>query len=63
MTLQVRERSWRVNLIGWTKESSAKLSGGWPAFATENCLRGGDVCMFELIERNDIVLKVHIFRH
>ncbi|XP_034223788.1 B3 domain-containing transcription factor VRN1-like [Prunus dulcis] len=63
VTLQVRERSWPVNLIGWNKESSAKLSGGWPAFATENCLRGGDVCTFELIERNDIVLKVHIFRN
>ncbi|KAI5319449.1 hypothetical protein L3X38_039157 [Prunus dulcis] len=63
VTLQVRERSWPVNLIGWTNESSAKLSAGWSAFATENCLREGDVCTFELIERNDIVLKVHIFRH
>ncbi|CAL2273655.1 unnamed protein product [Prunus armeniaca] len=63
VTLQVGERSWPANLIGWSKESPAKLSGGWTAFATENCLRGGDVCTFELIERNKIVLKVHIFRH
>ncbi|CAL8170915.1 unnamed protein product [Prunus armeniaca] len=63
VTLQVGERSWPANLIGWSKESPAKLSGGWTAFATENCLRGGDVCTFELIERNNIVLKVHIFRH
>ncbi|CAL9025373.1 unnamed protein product [Prunus brigantina] len=62
VTLQVRERSWPVNLIGHTKESGAKLCGGWREFVMENCLMKGDVCIFELIERNDIVLKVHIFR-
>ncbi|XP_016651482.1 PREDICTED: B3 domain-containing transcription factor VRN1-like isoform X2 [Prunus mume] len=62
VNLQVRERSWPVNLIGHTKESGAKLCGGWREFVTENCLMEGDVCIFELIERNDIVLKVHIFR-
>ncbi|BFG37897.1 hypothetical protein CerSpe_241710 [Prunus speciosa] len=62
VTLQVRERSWSVNLIGHTKESGAKLCGGWREFVMENCLMEGDVCVFELIERNDIVLKVHIFR-
>ncbi|KAL6272645.1 hypothetical protein ACE6H2_023337 [Prunus campanulata] len=62
VTLQVRERSWPVNLIGHTKEAGAKLCGGWREFVTENCLMEGDVCIFELIERNDIVLKVHIFR-
>ncbi|KAI5318017.1 hypothetical protein L3X38_037725 [Prunus dulcis] len=62
VTLQVRERSWAVNLIGHTKESGAELSGGWREFVTENGLMDGDVYIFELIERNDIVLKVHIFR-
>ncbi|CAL2271919.1 unnamed protein product [Prunus armeniaca] len=62
VTLQVRERSWAVNLIGHTKESGAEISGGWREFVTENGLMEGDVCIFELIERNDIVLKVHIFR-
>ncbi|XP_050107157.1 uncharacterized protein LOC126586359 isoform X2 [Malus sylvestris] len=58
-----RRAFWPVNLIGYTNERRQMIiSGGWLAFAEENSLRTGDVCTFELVETNDIVLKVHIFR-
>ncbi|KAM5578668.1 B3 domain-containing transcription factor VRN1-like [Rosa sericea] len=42
---------------------SAKLCGGWVAIAREHDLKGGDGCVFELMEmKANIVLKVHIFR-
>ncbi|KAK9924144.1 hypothetical protein M0R45_032530 [Rubus argutus] len=59
--LQVKDRLSPVNLVP-LKKCSLSICGGWVAFAKENCLRGGDVCIFELMEMNDIVLKVHIFR-
>ncbi|PRQ47790.1 putative transcription factor B3-Domain family [Rosa chinensis] len=61
LKLQVKDRSWPVKVIRFGK-NSAKFSGGWAAFAKENGLEKGDVCIFELMEINDIVLKVHIFR-
>ncbi|TQD95884.1 hypothetical protein C1H46_018522 [Malus baccata] len=58
-----RRAFWPVNLIGYTNERRQMIiSGGWLAFAEENSLRTGDVCTFELVETNDIVLKVHISR-
>ena len=63
--LQVADRLWPVKLYayeGMYQRSSCKLYAGWSAFATENTLRVGDVCIFELIMRDDVVLKVHIFR-
>ncbi|KAL6220482.1 hypothetical protein ACLB2K_008238 [Fragaria x ananassa] len=61
--LQVGDRSWHVKLNIYHKASwIAKLSGGWPVFCQENSLSDGDVCIFELIQVNDVVLKVHIFR-
>ena len=65
MKLQVVDRLWLVKLHayeGMYRSSSCKLSAGWSAFATENALRVGDACVFELIMRDDVVLKVHIFR-
>ncbi|KAL4653425.1 hypothetical protein ACB092_01G302300 [Castanea dentata] len=63
--LQVVDRLWFVKLYayeGMYQSSSCKLYAGWSAFATDNTLRVGDVCIFELIMRDDVVLKVHIFR-
>ncbi|XP_065617635.1 B3 domain-containing protein REM16 [Quercus suber] len=63
--LQVVDRLWPVKLYayeGMYQSISCKLSAGWSAFATENTLRVGDVCVFELIMKYDVVLKVHIFR-
>uniref|UniRef100_A0A2N9HNY1 TF-B3 domain-containing protein n=1 Tax=Fagus sylvatica TaxID=28930 RepID=A0A2N9HNY1_FAGSY len=58
--LQVANRSWPVKLILYPH--SDKFSAGWSAFIRDNTLRVGDVCIFELIKRDDVVLKVNIFR-
>jgi hypothetical protein len=41
---------------------SGQFSRGWNQFWEENKLKGGDVCVFELIKTKDAVLHVHIFR-
>ncbi|KAF7800761.1 B3 domain-containing transcription factor VRN1-like [Senna tora] len=41
--------------------SVMRMSKGWINFARAKNLREGDVCVFELIERKKIVLKVTIF--
>ena len=62
--LQVVDRLWPVKLYVYERSvgSSYVVSVGWYAFARENTLRVGDVCVFELIMRDDVVLKVHIFQ-
>ncbi|XP_043714419.1 B3 domain-containing transcription factor VRN1-like [Telopea speciosissima] len=40
----------------------ALLSGGWNAFARENILLEGDCCVFEVLNKKDIEMKVSIFR-
>uniref|UniRef100_A0A5B7BYF2 TF-B3 domain-containing protein n=1 Tax=Davidia involucrata TaxID=16924 RepID=A0A5B7BYF2_DAVIN len=59
--LQISNKSWPVNLLSYPR--SYMLTGGWLAFTREHGLRLGDVCVFELIHRNDALLKVSIFRH
>ncbi|XVF16196.1 hypothetical protein REPUB_Repub10bG0011100 [Reevesia pubescens] len=61
VTLQVAERSWPVKLISYGLRSC--FSGGWRAFARENSLRADDICVFELINTSDAVLRVSIFKH
>lgn len=61
ITLQVSSGGkWPVRCI-WSN-GSAKLSKGWPEFVRDNLLEEGDVCIFELIKMEEIVLKVTIFR-
>ncbi|TKY50757.1 B3 domain-containing transcription factor VRN1 [Spatholobus suberectus] len=55
--LQLGERSWNVKLL-----RCHILSAGWPLFASESELQPGDVCVFELINREDSVFKVHVFK-
>ncbi|KAI4313557.1 hypothetical protein L6164_026523 [Bauhinia variegata] len=62
MLIQAGERSWHAKLIFDWHRSSSKFSAGWPTFARENNLKVGDVCIFDLINREEAVLKVHIFR-
>ena len=64
MQLQVVDRLWPVKLYIYEQNvgSSCVISAGWSAFARENTLQVGDVCVFELILRDDVMLKVHIFR-
>ncbi|KAJ9160080.1 hypothetical protein P3X46_025514 [Hevea brasiliensis] len=58
--LKVADKSWPVKLNVYSHRRTAKLCAGWLAFARENSLEVGDVCIFELIERN--MLNAYIFR-
>ncbi|KAH7864974.1 hypothetical protein Vadar_000606 [Vaccinium darrowii] len=61
ITLQVSDgEKWPVKCM-W-RDGSAKLSKGWPEFVRDNKLEEGDVCVFELVKVEDIVLRVTIFR-
>ena len=40
----------------------ARLSSGWSAFARDNNLKTGEKCVFELINRAELVLNVVIIR-
>ena len=61
--LQVVDRLWPVKLyIYFGKYRSCVVSAGWSAFARENNLRVGDVCIFELTMMDNVVFKVDIFR-
>ncbi|KAJ1394937.1 DNA-binding barrel domain superfamily [Sesbania bispinosa] len=60
--LQYGNKLWDVKLLCYPYAGSSKFSRGWSLFARESKLLGGDVCVFELIKREDFVLHVHIFR-
>ena len=38
------------------KKGALRISGGWTSFASENGLREGDICLFELM-KNKVGLK------
>lgn len=42
------------------QSANAKVSSGWKEFVKENCLKVGDVCVFELEAKN--AFKVIIYR-
>lgn len=60
-TLRYSKRLWPVKLSRYTNETRVSFSAGWPAFARETHLCVGNACMFELIDRDDVVFKVSIF--
>lgn len=59
--LRISNRSWTVQFRIYLSRS-CKFSSGWFAFARENCLRKGDVCVFELTNRDDLEFEVSIIR-
>lgn len=63
-TLLYSDRLWPVKLTRSPARAGGRLylsfSAGWRAFARETNLHAGDVCVFELIDRDDTVLKVSI---
>lgn len=63
ITLRVSDKSWPVKMSSYP-DHSCKFYGGWSAFLKENNVNAGDVCAFELIERNNVelVFKVSIFK-
>ena len=60
--LKVGDRLWEVRFV-ISRKVQGSFSIGWSSFAKENNLQVGDTCVFELIKRDDVVLKVSIFRH
>ncbi|XP_027335257.1 B3 domain-containing transcription factor VRN1-like [Abrus precatorius] len=61
VTLLVRDKSWRVNLIHYQDKSTSYFTAHWSTFARENHLKKGDTCLFQLLEsRGDMVMKVSI---
>ncbi|KAE9611543.1 putative transcription factor B3-Domain family [Lupinus albus] len=63
VTLEHGERSWKVKLLGSNNSACRRrFSAGWCLFASESELHPGDVCIFELINTEDIVFKVHVFK-
>ncbi|MED6146716.1 hypothetical protein PIB30_037161 [Stylosanthes scabra] len=59
--LKVGKRQWQVKLLP-CHNASRRFSGGWSLFANENGLQAEDVCVFELINMEDLVFKVHVFK-
>ncbi|KAF7132616.1 hypothetical protein RHSIM_Rhsim09G0072000 [Rhododendron simsii] len=60
-TLVVSNKSWSVGLCRG-RRNVYMITHGWPIFSRENALKVGDVCVFELVERKDFVLKASVFR-
>ncbi|XP_056159273.1 B3 domain-containing transcription factor VRN1-like, partial [Syzygium oleosum] len=61
-TLRYSDRLWLVKFLRYKNGKGALFSAGWIAFARETHLCVGNVCAFELIDREDNVFKVSIFR-
>lgn len=52
-------KAWEVNCF--PSAGKYAFTGGWPAFVHANNLKEGDVCMFELLKAEEMM--VHIFKH
>ncbi|KAI3861331.1 hypothetical protein MKW92_022505 [Papaver armeniacum] len=61
ITLMVSDgRTWKVRYVS-RPPANKRLSHGWRKFVADNDLKEGDVCVFELVDRNNIEMIVHIF--
>ncbi|KAL5788447.1 hypothetical protein ACOSP7_005396 [Xanthoceras sorbifolium] len=61
INLQVSEgREWPVQ-IAWRYWGGPDLTRGWARFLKDNNLKKDDICVFELIRKKDILLKVSVF--
>ncbi|XP_058782154.1 B3 domain-containing transcription factor VRN1-like [Vicia villosa] len=62
LILKNEKMLWNVKLLCSKKNSNERfLSAGWSLFARETGLQSGDVCVFELMNKEDLVFKVHVF--
>jgi hypothetical protein len=62
VVLQIGKRSWNVKLLPCYKHTKGRrLSARWSLFAIGSGLQPGNVCVFELINKEDLVFKVHVF--
>ncbi|KAJ4965908.1 hypothetical protein NE237_017757 [Protea cynaroides] len=53
-------RKWPIRCI--INHDNCRFGSGWAKFAKKNNIKEGDVCVFELIKRNETLLKVSIFK-
>ncbi|XP_039172875.1 uncharacterized protein LOC120295653 [Eucalyptus grandis] len=63
VTLRYSDRSWQVKLRSYEHRRMAFLSTGWSSFMRETGLHISDVCVFELIDRDDIMFRVSMFNN
>ncbi|KAL2327173.1 hypothetical protein Fmac_020600 [Flemingia macrophylla] len=63
MMIQFRKKLWHVKFSSHASSVSGVLAGGWTSFATENELQLGDICIFELVNKEDAILDLHVFRN
>ncbi|MBA0555018.1 hypothetical protein Golob_014085 [Gossypium lobatum] len=61
VTLKYKHKSWRVRMI-ICSDRAGRFSVGWRAFVQGNKLKVGDVCVFKMIKKTNIVFEVSIFR-
>ena len=60
--LQTGKKSWNVKLLRcYEGKNVRRLSAGWHLFLSGSGLKSGDVCVFELINKKELVFKVHVF--
>ncbi|KAI3903608.1 hypothetical protein MKW98_032262 [Papaver atlanticum] len=57
-------KTWEMqcNLLHKSDRHRAKLFKGWDKFVLDNHLKEGDVCIFELVDRERFEMKAYIFR-
>ncbi|XP_021890120.1 B3 domain-containing transcription factor VRN1-like isoform X2 [Carica papaya] len=66
MILQILDgTSWTVgyDVAVWNRRTHGRFYCKWKAFAEDNNLEVGDVCVFELIKRAQLMFKVIIYRN
>lgn len=56
--------SWKVTCVErwYSNIQRFEMGNGWRAFARDNNLKEGDICVFELIKNTQISFKATIFR-
>lgn len=48
--------------IWWRDSGGFYLTRGWTKFSMHKNLKDGDICIFKLINRNDVLLELSVFR-
>ncbi|KAI3843559.1 hypothetical protein MKW98_011962 [Papaver atlanticum] len=55
-------KKWYVRYKTYSSEKKAILSKGWYVFVLDNHLKVNDACVFELVDIDNLEIKVNIFR-
>ncbi|KAJ1436302.1 DNA-binding barrel domain superfamily [Sesbania bispinosa] len=54
------ERLWPVKLNYSSESSYGVFAAGWSAFVRDCNLKAGDVCLFELVDEQNLVIHVRV---